>query len=66
MLTIDIVLPSWVQCEEAHKAERANALEEFIYEHEPAGAKNNEWRGMLIEMLVEAIEEDRRSRPTPV
>ena len=66
MLTLDITLPSWKQCAEAHKAESASALQEFIYENEPAGDKDGVWRSMLVDMLVEAIEKGRRARPVPI
>ena len=56
-------LPSWSQCSEKHDAgAQLTALEEFIYDNEPAGAADEEWRQHLRDVLSEVVNEDRDTR----
>lgn len=60
-----IVLPSWSQCSEKRDAkgkEEMTALEEFIYDNEPAGAYADRWRAALVDVLEEEVNEDRFDR----
>lgn len=45
-------LPTWTECEAAHDDRTATALQEFIYEYEPADA--DDWRARLAALLQES------------
>lgn len=47
-------LPTWTEREAAHDDRTATALQEFIYEYEPADA--DEWRTRLATLLQESYE----------
>lgn len=62
-----IVLPSWAQCSVKRDAkEEMTALEEFIYNNEPAGPCAEEWRNHLVHVLEDEVNEDRRERPSQI
>ena len=59
-----VVLPSWSQCSAKKDAkEEMTALEDFIYDNEPAGACAARWRALLSDVLAESINDDRIERP---
>ena len=58
-----VVLPSWSQCSsKMNTKEEMTALEEFIYDNEPAGPYADRWRASLSDVLAETINEDRFGR----
>jgi len=45
-------MPSWAQCSAKMDAkEEMTALEEFIYDNEPAGPYAERWRASLVDVL---------------
>ena len=52
-------LPTWEECEAAVDAGEATALQRFIYENEPSGSCDVEFRenlrSLIIEMQNEAV-----------
>jgi len=62
MLLVEYELPSWQHCAEAHHAERASCLEEFIYSFQVHGESAACWRGMLEDALAEVIKKNGPAR----
>lgn len=49
-------LPEWTACAEAHNNGKATALEQFIYEYEPAAKpQEGHFRETLAAVIKEAI-----------
>jgi hypothetical protein len=60
-----IVMPSWSQCSAKMDAkEKMTALEEFIYDNEPAGPYAESWRASLAILLENEVNEVRRDEAT--
>lgn len=58
-LSVEVSLPTYEQCEVKVDAKEATELERFIYNNEPSGIADDDWRASLADLLAETIEEDR-------
>lgn len=53
-VAVPLALPDWMECDAKVQAGTANALERFIYENEPAGDSDAEFRAGLLAILAAA------------
>jgi len=58
---VSYVLPTHSQCAAKVAADEATELEQFIYNNEPAGLSDDNWRAHLADVLAETVLEDRWS-----
>ena len=66
-LPADQLVPDWDECMEKHDAgEQLSALERFVFDWEPAGRKDDEWREQLAAVIREAKAMRDRSAWQPI